>query len=359
MKRQLLIVLILSYYSQLIAQEYTHVTIPDPKIIGERINSNQIPAIAIGIIEYGKLNQVIVQGSIQGNLPVQSNTIFDVASLTNTITTILTLQLVSEGLWSLDEPLYHYWVDPDVKDDSLHKKITTRHVLSHRTGFANWRWMHETKKLTFEFEPGSKFKYSGEGFEYLRKALENKFNTSFEKLADSLVFMPNKMIGSHLIWNENIDSTRFAGTYDKTGTLYAYKKAYKVNAADNLLTTIGDFGRLATNIINRQILDQRVYEEMISSQSVVREGINFGLGWIVFNDLPNGELALFDAESDQGVNALIVLLPQSKRGLIFFTNGGNGRGIAMKLMGESLGEAGKEIQSRLQNFCLQCITKIA
>ncbi len=328
------------------AQHNTSITIPDSNTINEWLLNNNVPAIAIATIEDGKLNPLLMQGKIQGYIPVQSNTIFDVASLTKTITTLLTLKLVNSGSWDLDEPLFNYWVDPDVKNDLLHKKITTRHILSHRTGFANWRWMHETKKLTFEFEPGSKFQYSGEGFEYLRKSLESKFSTSFEKLADSLVFIPNKMNNSYLIWNEKVDSLEFAGTYDKSGSLYKYDKSFKANAADNLLTTIEDFGKLGVNIINRKYLDQNIYNEMISQQSIVREGISFGLGWIVFNNLPNDEYALFNAGSDKGVNALIVLLPKSKRGLIVITNGDNGRALAMKTIGETLGEAGKEILGR-------------
>lgn len=346
MRTFLIIVFALSYFLKSTAQQDTLINIPDSKTIDEWLVNHQVPAIAIGTIENGRLNPILVHGKIQGGLPLQSNTIFDVASLTKTITTLLALKLVSNGSWDLDKPLFDYWIDPDVKNDSLHKMITTRHILSHRTGFANWRWMHETKKLTFEFEPGSKFQYSGEGFEYLRKALENRFDTSFEELADSLVFKPNKMNDSYLIWNEHIDSVGFAGTYDKSGNLYEYDKSFKANAADNLLTTIEDFGNLGVNIINRQHLDQNVYNEMISQQSIVREGINFGLGWIVFNNLPNDEYALFNAGSDTGVNALIVLLPKSKRGLIVFTNGDNGRALAMKTIGETLGEAGKEILGR-------------
>lgn len=346
MKSRLLIFIALFHVVYLTAQQDTLVTIPSTKTINEWLLSNKVPAIAIATIEGGKLNPLRIQGKIQGDIPVQSNTVFDVASLTKTITTLLTLKLVNNGSWNLDEPLFNYWIDPDVKNDPLHKKITTRHILSHRTGFANWRWMHETKKLTFEFEPGSKFQYSGEGFEYLRKSLESKFNTSFEKLADSLVFKPNKMNNSSLIWNEKVDSLGFAGTYDKSGDLYTYDKSFKANAADNLLTTIEDFGKLGVNIINRKHLNQDIYNEMISQQSIVREGINFGLGWIVFNNLPNDEYALFNAGSDKGVNALIVLLPKSKRGLIVITNGDNGRALAMKTIGETLGEAGKEILGR-------------
>ncbi|MBQ0734195.1 serine hydrolase domain-containing protein [Aquimarina celericrescens] len=346
MKRRVLLFFALFYVIVSTAQHNTSVTTPDHNTINEWLLNNNVPAIAIATIENGKLNHLLSYGNTQGGLPAKSNTIFDVASLTKTVTTLLTLKLVGNGSWDLDNPLFNYWIDPDVKNDSLHKKITTRHVLSHRTGFANWRWMHQTKKLTFEFEPGSKFQYSGEGFEYLRKALENRFDIPFEELADSLVFKPNKMNDSYLVWNEHIDSVRFAGAHDKSGNAYDYVKSFKVNAADNLLTTIEDFGNLGVNIINRQYLDQNVYDEMISQQSIVREGINFGLGWIVFNDLPNNEYALFNAGSDIGVNALIVLLPKSKRGLIVITNGDNGRALAMKTIGETLGEAGKEILGR-------------
>ena len=345
MKLRVLMFLALLIVDKSTAQQYS-LTIPDSKTIDEWLKKHDVPAIAIGTIENGKLNPLLSQGKIQGDLNAQNNTIFDVASLTKTITTLLTLKLISNGSWNLDEPIYQYWIDPDVKNDSLHKKLTTRHILSHRTGFANWRHMHDTKKLSFDFQPGSNFQYSGEGFEYLRRALENKFNRSLKELTDSLVFKPNKMNNSYLVWNEKIDSTRFAGTHDQNGNLYKYDKSFKANAADNLLTTIEDFGNLGVNIIERQYLEKNVYDEMISQQSIVRDGINFGLGWIVFNDLPNDEYALFNAGSDTGVNALIVLLPKSKRGLVVFTNGDNGRALAMKSIGAILGDAGKAILSR-------------
>jgi CubicO group peptidase (beta-lactamase class C family) len=43
------------------------------------------------------------------------------------------------------------------------------------------------QKLNFQFEPGTKYQYSGEGFEYLRKALEKKFGKTLEQLKE-LIF---------------------------------------------------------------------------------------------------------------------------------------------------------------------------
>jgi len=100
----------------------------------------KVPAVGIGIIEEGKLKQIMVFGDLKKNDPAPYNTIFQVASLTKPVTAMLTLKLVSMGKWQLDEPLSKYWIDPDVVNDPRSLKLTTRHVLTHQTGFDNWRW---------------------------------------------------------------------------------------------------------------------------------------------------------------------------------------------------------------------------
>ena len=82
----------------------------------------------------------------------------------------------------------HYWIDPDVQNDPRHKMLTTRHVLTHQSGFENWRSMSASKKLEFIADPGTKVNYSGEGLEYLRRALEKKFNEPLDQLARKRLF---------------------------------------------------------------------------------------------------------------------------------------------------------------------------
>jgi hypothetical protein len=158
------------------------------------LRENKIPTLGIGIIKNGKLQEIKVFGEISKGISAPYNTIFNVASLTKPITAMVALKLVSLGKWNLDEPIYKYWTDPDIARDPRHQKLTTRIILSHQTGFPNWRWMNKNKKLIFQFDPGTKYQYSGEGMEYLRKALEKKFNKSLQALASELIFKPLKMI---------------------------------------------------------------------------------------------------------------------------------------------------------------------
>jgi Beta-lactamase/Domain of unknown function (DUF4440) len=225
---------VLSYDHQVNIDEKNNAKLFHDKDITEKwLIDNNIPAVGIGYIKNGEISEIKLFGEHQKGKVAPTNAIFNVASLTKPVTAMVALKLVSQGKLNLDEPLDRYWIDPDIADNPWHKKITTRIILSHQTGFANWRRLNKSKKLEFAFEPGTKYQYSGEGFEYLRIALEKKFNKSLEKLADELIFRPLKMNDSHLIWDEKIDETRFAIGYDKTGLAYETVKRKKANAADD------------------------------------------------------------------------------------------------------------------------------
>ena len=122
----------------------------EEEFVTRKLKEHHIPYLGIGIIKKGKLQQIKSYGEHQLGKPAPYNTLINVASLTKPVVAMLTLKLVSTGSWDLDAPLYPYWTDPDVATDPRSKILTTRHILTHQTGFVNWRRMHSTKKLTFE-----------------------------------------------------------------------------------------------------------------------------------------------------------------------------------------------------------------
>jgi CubicO group peptidase (beta-lactamase class C family) len=308
----------------------------------------KVPAIGIGIIEEGTLRQIMVFGDIKTDTPAPFNTIFQVASLTKPVTAMLTLKLVSMGKWNLDEPLSHYWVDPDVITDPRHLMLTTRHVLSHQTGFDNWRWNNKSKKLVFNFQPGTKFKYSGEGFEYLKHALENKFKMPLDRLADSVLFKPLEMNDTRYVWDDNIDLSRYAVPHDTSGAALEIPKNNVASAADFLKTSVEDYSKFGIAVMEGTGLTKEVFTEMIKPQAKVNKNESFGLGWDMMTNLSNGEYTLFHTGSDAGTRTAIILLPKSGRGLVIFTNGDNGNEVIQHIVLQYL-DLGKEILEKLEN----------
>ncbi|WP_317197616.1 serine hydrolase domain-containing protein [Chryseobacterium tagetis] len=322
--------------------EKTNPIFNDNTTIENWLKENHIHTLGLGIIENGKLKQVQVFGEIKNGIPAPYNTIFNVASLTKPITAMVALQLINSGKWSLDEPLYKYWTDPDISNDPRNKKLTTRIILSHQSGFPNWRWMKENKKLSFDFEPGTKYQYSGEGMEYLRKAMESKFKKTIDELAKELLFQPLKMNDTHYIWDNTTDESRFAIGYDTTGKPYETFKNKTANAADDLHTTIEDYGSFLVNILNGGNLKKDIYSEMIKKQVKTKENKYFGLGFEIY-DLGNDEFALSHGGSDLGSQCITFILPKSKQGILIFTNADEGYKVYEKLLVHYLGERGQKI----------------
>ncbi|MCY0977907.1 class A beta-lactamase-related serine hydrolase [Chryseobacterium wangxinyae] len=305
------------------------------------LENNNIPTLGLGIIEDGKLVQIKVYGTLDGKTTAPYNSLFNVASLTKPVTAMTVLRLVSLGKWNLDEPIEKYWVDPDIAKDSRHKKLTTRMILSHQTGFPNWRTMAKDKKLSFDFEPGKKYQYSGEGFEYLRKALESKFHKSLEDLAKEMIFQPLNMNSTSYIWNEKVESKIVVG-YDRERKLYDIVKNRTANAADDLMTSVEDYSKFLISIMNNDLLSKAVFEEMKTKQVKTKENKYFGLGFEIY-DLGNNEIALSHGGSDKGVNTIAIILPKTKQGLVIFTNVDDGYKIYETIMNRYLGDVGRKI----------------
>ncbi|MEM7550566.1 MAG: serine hydrolase domain-containing protein [Bacteroidota bacterium] len=306
------------------------------------ISEYDAPSAGVSVIRNGQISFVKVYGEHQKGKSAPKNTIYNVASITKPIVATMVMKLVENGDWSLDEPLYHHYLDADVADDPRAKRITTRHCLSHTAGFKNWRWDEEDGKLNINFEPGTEFQYSGEGMELLRKALEAKFNTPLETLMDSIIFEPAGMKDVSMRWSK-IDSSKFAKWYNSSGKEHNTDfRINKVNAADDILVTMADLAKFCESILNNDILNQDTYQEMSKPQSEINEKLNQGLGWVIFDENEMLGKVLNHDGGDPGVVATIILLPKYDAAIAISINSDNGANITNSIV-DHVFKHGKQI----------------
>ncbi len=309
----------------------------DNKATNDWLNQKNIPAVGIGFIEKGKIKQISVFGELEKGQPAPINTVWNVASMTKPITAVITLKLVNQGLWSLNEPIYNYYTDPDVANDPNSKLLTTRMILSHQSGLPNWRGNSSEGKLKFEFTPGTKYQYSGEGYEYLRKALEAKFHKNLEQLAQELVFNPLEMNNTQLVWSKSMENKPFAKWHNSEYELYETDKYDEANAADNLLTTVEDYSKFMLYILQGAGVSDSLQKDMVADQVRVSSFKHFGLGWWVDEKInANDDSALVLAGDDIGVHCIAFILPNSEKGLLIFTNSDNGTEAYMEIINQYL-----------------------
>ena len=317
----------------------------DPKI-ENLLEQHKIPSISIGYIQEGKLKQVRSFGVQKQKIPSSDNSIYKVASLTKPVTAIVVLKLIENGDLKLDEPISKYYIDPDIKNHQYLNKITTRHILSQQSGFPNWRYLTESNKLDFEFESGTKFQYSGEGFEYLRKVIEHKLKKTFEQIASEVLFSPLGMNDTYFYWTPEINENDYAFEHDENGKLIQLEKYYTTNTAANLMTTVNDYSKFLIHIMNGAGLSDNLYSEFLKTQVNEKKGIDRNLGMQLLSNLPNNEYALMHTGGDYGTKAIAIMLPKTKRGLVLFSNSENGMVLWQKIISEYFGGIGKEIIRR-------------
>ncbi|MFA0963397.1 serine hydrolase domain-containing protein [Roseivirga sp. BDSF3-8] len=187
--------------------------------------------------------------------PLNLNTNMYGASLSKAVFAVLVMKLVEEEVLDLDTPLQSYlpkkiyeyepqtrWHDHygDLKDDSLYHKITARMALAHTSGFPNWRFYEEDKKLRVKQEPGSGYLYSGEGMVYLQVVIEKMTGRGLEELAQEKVFEPLGMENSAYQWEDRWKA-EFARGHNTKGEGYGKDIDNEPRAPSTLETTASDY----------------------------------------------------------------------------------------------------------------------
>jgi hypothetical protein len=156
-------------------------------------------------------------------------------------------------------------------------------VLTHRTGFPNWR----SGKLDIKFTPGTQVSYSGEGFVYLGKVVEHLTGKKLVDLCREEVFAPLGIENASLVWNENVERLTATG-HAGTSTL-PKGKPDRPNMAASLHVDAGNYAKFLISVLQGKGLSKASAEEMLREQVKIPDqpAASWGLG-IAIEKTPAG-----------------------------------------------------------------------
>jgi CubicO group peptidase (beta-lactamase class C family) len=294
------------------------------------MDSAGIPGLSMAILEDGEIafsKGFGVRGIGDGR-PVDENTVFEAASLSKPVVAYLALELVDAGLLDLDRPFVEYAEIPELPDERG-GRITARMVLSHTTGLQNERIGDEP--LALAFDPGQGFRYSGEGFLMLQRVLESITGESLDSLSRRMVLDPLGMSRSGFVWREEWAENAAIGHGDFEIPRPPSRPA-AARASSSFQTTAHDYAVFLRAIVGRQGLRSPTWVQMISPQTRVAEGIDWGLGWAL--ESSDGARALWHwgDNSNSGFTAFAFVDPQRRDAVVYFANSGTGLGIAREIL---------------------------
>lgn len=345
--------------------------LPAPGTIDAEANQlmarEQVQGMALAVIDNGQVVHVAAYGhrNVARGLPLTPDTIMYGASLTKTAFACMVLQLVAEGRLNLDatvaqllpRPLPEYHTEDydytDLAADQRWLALTPRILLTHTSGFANFRWLEPDKKLRFHFDPGTRYGYSGEGFYLLQLIVEQGLGLGVGKEMQARIFDRFGMTNTSMTWRPDF-AENLADGYTVDGTMVPHDERSRVSAAGSMDTTISDQARLWAAIVRGEGLSVPSRAELVKAQSPITSAHQFptlapeedpknakidlsaGLGVVTFKDASGR--AWFKGGHDDSTGNMVICMENGKRCLVMLANDVRAERIYPELTRFVLGE---------------------
>jgi CubicO group peptidase (beta-lactamase class C family) len=165
------------------------------------------PAVVVVVNQGGEDLYAAAQGfaDLENQVPATLNSVFAIGSVTKSFTALATLQLVEQGILSLDDQVSS--ILPDYRGPAA--KVTIRQLLTHTSGIPNYlneipelRGTLERRELTREqmvgyfapvplmFTPGTRWSYSNSGYFLLGIIIEKVSGLDYYQYLQKNIFEP-------------------------------------------------------------------------------------------------------------------------------------------------------------------------
>lgn len=237
--------------------------------IFDRMKFHRTPGVSIALINQGEI--ILARGygvTQEGGKQVGVETLFQAGSISKPVAALGVLALVKKGAIDLDKNVNDYltsWKIPD-NDFTKEEKVTVRRLLSHTAGLTvhgfpgysvgdpipslvevlkGQKPKVNTDPVIVEAKPGSRWSYSGGGFEVLQLMVEDVTGQSFEKYMEETILAPLGM--THSTYEQPLSEDRMT----QAATGHNPKKAvegkwhiYPEKAAAGLWTTPTDLAKM-------------------------------------------------------------------------------------------------------------------
>lgn len=313
----------------------------------EQWDSPDQPGIAMTILHKGKViyKKAFGSANLEHNIPVTTNTKFQIAGMSKHFTAFAILLLEEQGKLSLEDDVRKYL--PEFPD--FGKTITIRHLITLSSGLhgywplksiAGWsqsdiftneqamEMISRQKKL--DFDPGTDFSYNNTEITLLAMIVSKASGKSFATFTKEHMFDPLNMSNTAFLEDYETLVDNVAISYQPDGD--GFKKSdlnYGIAGPTNLYTSIEDMLLWERNLISPKIGSLDLIKKL-NSPATLKNGKTFDptygrltLGQQFINS-ERGLGELYQTGSLGGYSSAIFKFPTEKFVAIVMSNNGMG-----------------------------------
>lgn len=323
--------------------------------IKEAMERNKTVGLSVAVVKDGKLHFVESYGlkNIEKNIPLQTQDIFRIASISKSFTATGIMQLVDAGKFKLEDDISDL-IGFKVRNPKFpNTKITLQMLLSHTSSLSDKEGYFELDVLNPEknenwanvfndYEPGSEYQYCNLNFNMLGAVIERYTQKRFDNYIVENILDPLQIYGGFCV--DSLDNNLFTNLYSyqaKTDSFTHSPAAYNPRSEEIKNYTLGystpifsptggmkisakDLAQYMIMHMNygssngKTIISERSSKLM---QTPVLESSNYGLALNVKDNYIQGEKMVGHTGSAYGLFSNMYFQPEEKFGFVIITNG--------------------------------------
>lgn len=297
---------------------------------------------------------------VPAKIPVSTDAVFQIGSISKVWTATVAMQLVDEGLIGLDQPIVEVLGDFELADMDVARSVTLRHLLAHTSGIDGdvftdtgrgddnlEKYVALLKEQTQNHPIGATWSYCNAGFSLVGRLIEVLTGQTWDAAMRERLYQPLGLEATGTLPEEALLHPAAVGHVEgPEGTL-------KVAPVWGLPRPLGPAGLITQPVREllafarmhlaggvaadgTRVLSEAAVAEMAAKQSELPDpytlGDSWGLGWIRFDW--NGHRLIGHDGNTIGQAAFLRILPERGFAVGLLTNGGHARDLHMELYRE-------------------------
>jgi D-alanyl-D-alanine carboxypeptidase len=261
-------------------------------LVQSEIKQSGVPAIDVALAKKGTILYAHGYGlsNISADLPAQSDTIFEIGSITKQFTAALIMKLQEKGLLHVDDSIAPY-----LPQYGFPAAITIRMLLTHTSGLADFtnfsdfgQWvtngvaepvvLAQISQAALQFKPGTQYTYSNSNFYLLGSIIENLTGQSYAANLDQYIFHP---LGLQDTYYDLPPANLAAAGYANSGAglipaiIWDRSAAF---AAGALSSNVYDLVAWDSALMSGQVVSPASFQQMTTSNGFFQNGFSYGFG---------------------------------------------------------------------------------
>jgi CubicO group peptidase (beta-lactamase class C family) len=323
----------------------------------ELADRHHVPGAALGILRGDEVAEA-ASGvlNLRTEVPVTTESLFQLGSISKVWTATLVMQLVDEGKLDLDAPLIEVLPELKLSDPEVTKRLTMRHLLIHTSGIDGDIFtdtgrgddcLEKYTALLAEARQNhplaATWSYCNSGYSLAGRVIEKITGDTWDAAVRTRLAVPLGLTRTVTLPEEAIMHSAAVGHLYEDGkntVAPVWGIPRSAGPAGAITATVGDLLAFAKAHLDGEILTDASREQMAARQVELPDkhtlGDSWGLGWERM-DWAGHRLIGHDGNTI-GQAAFWRVLPEQKFSVVLLTNGGNGAKLYEELYREIFAE---------------------